>query len=141
VTDDYEGSRFFVYRQGRRWATPLLMVLVAIEASDVVFAVDSIPAVFGVTRDVFIVYTSNIFAVFGLRALCFLVAGLVRRLRFLKPALAFVLAFVGTKMLVADRYKISDRWSLLIVGGLIFGAAVLSLVLPPPSDGPDDAPS
>jgi tellurite resistance protein TerC len=142
VTQDYEGSRFFVRRDGRRWATPLLMVLVAIEASDVVFAVDSIPAVFGITRDVFIVYTSNIFAVFGLRALCFLVASLMRRLHLLKPALAFVLAFVGGKMLLADRYRISDRWSLAIVGGLIGGAAILSLILPaPPSDGPTDDPS
>ena len=86
------------------------MVLVVIEATDVVFAVDSIPAVFGVTRDVFIVYTSNIFAVLGLRALCFLVASLVRRLRYLRPALALVLAFVGVKMLVADRFPIPD-WS------------------------------
>ena len=86
--------------------------------------------VFGVTRDVFIVYTSNIFAVFGLRALCFLVASLVRRLRYLKPALAFVLAFVGGKMLVADRYHISDAVSLAVVGGLILGAGLLSWLLP-----------
>ena len=130
VTKEYEGTRFFSRRDGLLYATPLLMVLVVIEATDVVFAVDSIPAVFGVTRDVFIVYTSNIFAVFGLRALCFLIAGLVRRLRFLKPALAFVLAFVGGKMLIADRYRISDAISLLIVGGLIVGAALLSIVLP-----------
>jgi tellurite resistance protein TerC len=130
VTPDYVGSQFLVRRGGLLFATPLLMVLVVVEATDVVFAVDSIPAVFGVTRDVFIVYTSNIFAVLGLRALCFLVASLVRRLRYLKPALAFVLAFVGGKMLVADRYRISDRVSLLVVGGLIFGAAVLSLLVP-----------
>jgi tellurite resistance protein TerC len=130
VTPDYVGSQFLVRREGLLYATPLLMVLVVVEATDVVFAVDSIPAVFGVTRDVFIVYTSNIFAVLGLRALCFLVASLVRRLRYLKPALAFVLAFVGGKMLVADRYRISDRVSLLVVGGLIFGAALLSLLVP-----------
>ncbi len=91
------------------------MVLVVIEASDVVFAVDSIPAVFGVTRDVFIVYTSNIFAVLGLRALTFLVARLVKRLRYLKAALALVLAFVGVKMLIADRFHISDLLSLAVV--------------------------
>jgi tellurite resistance protein TerC len=130
VTPDYEGAHFLVRRDGLRMATPLLMVLVVIEATDVVFAVDSIPAVFGITRDVFIVYTSNIFAVLGLRALCFLVASLVRKLRFLDTALAFVLAFVGGKMLVADRYKISDALSLAIVGGLIFGAALLSLAFP-----------
>jgi tellurite resistance protein TerC len=134
VTPDYVGSRFLVRQQGLLYATPLLMVLVVVEATDVVFAVDSIPAVFGVTRDVFIVYTSNIFAVLGLRALCFLVASLVRRLRFLKPALAFVLAFVGGKMLIADRYRISDKMSLLVVGGLIFGASLLSLAIPPPRD-------
>ena len=100
------------------------MVLVVIEASDVVFAVDSIPAVFGVTRDVFIVYTSNIFAIFGLRALCFLVASLVRRLHYLKPGIALVLAFVGVKMVLADKVPISDGLSLAVVGGIIFVAAI-----------------
>jgi len=131
TTPDYEGPRFFLRRDGRLWATPLLMVLVVIEASDVVFAVDSIPAVFGVTRDVFIVYTSNIFAVLGLRALLFLVARLVKRLRYLKPALALVLAFVGAKMLVGDKVHISDLVSLGVVAGLILAAALLSLLIPP----------
>ena len=140
VTPDYDGSHFYVRRAGQLFATPLLTVLVVIEATDVVFAVDSIPAVFGVTRDVFIVYTSNIFAVLGLRALCFLVASLVRRLRFLKPALALVLAFVGGKMLIADRYRISDVVSLLVVGGLISGAALLSALIPPPAAPFSDAP-
>jgi tellurite resistance protein TerC len=116
-------------------------VLVVIEATDVVFAVDSIPAVFGVTRDVFIVYTSNIFAVLGLRALTFLVARLVQRLRYLKVGLALVLAFVGAKMLIADRYRISDLVSLAVVAGLITFAALLSLLVPPrtpPPQGPTD---
>ncbi len=130
TTPDYDGPRFFVRREGLLYATPLLMVLVVIEASDVVFAVDSIPAVFGVTRNVFIVYTSNIFAVLGLRALCFLVARLVRRLRYLKPALALVLAFVGAKMLIGDKVHISDLVSLGVVAGLILAAALLSLLLP-----------
>jgi tellurite resistance protein TerC len=134
LTTDYDGQHFWVRRSGKLLATPLLMVLVVLEATDVVFAVDSIPAVFGVTRDVFIVYTSNIFAVFGLRALCFLVASLVRRLRYLKPALAFVLAFVGGKMLIADRYRISDLVSLAVVGGLIVGAALLSWLIPVRAD-------
>jgi tellurite resistance protein TerC len=138
TTPDYDGPRFFVRREGLLYATPLLMVLVVIEASDVVFAVDSIPAVFGVTRDVFIVYTSNIFAVLGLRALCFLVARLVRRLRYLKAALALVLAFVGAKMLIGDRYRISDGVSLLVVTGLIGLSALLSLVIPPRRDRQDD---
>jgi tellurite resistance protein TerC len=141
TTPDYDGAHFFVRRAGQLFATPLLTVLVIIEATDVVFAVDSIPAVFGVTRDVFIVYTSNIFAVLGLRALCFLVAGLVRRLRFLKPALALVLAFVGGKMLIADRHRISDLVSLLVVAGLISGAALLSALIPPPGGPPSGAPA
>ncbi len=131
TTPDYDGPHFFARRGGLLYATPLLMVLVVIEASDVVFAVDSIPAVFGVTRDVFIVYTSNIFAVLGLRALCFLVARLVRRLAYLKPALALVLAFVGAKMLIGDKVHISDVVSLLVVTGLIGAAALLSLLFPP----------
>jgi tellurite resistance protein TerC len=93
-----------------------------------VFAVDSIPAVFGVTSDVFIVYTSNIFAVLGLRALCFLIASVMRRLTYLRPALALVLAFVGAKMLLADRFRIPNWISLAIIGGLIGGAALISLV-------------
>jgi tellurite resistance protein TerC len=130
-TPDYDGASFFVRKDGKLYATPLLTVLVVIEATDVVFAVDSIPAVFGVTRDVFIVYTSNIFAVLGLRALTFLVARLVKRLRYLKAALALVLAFVGGKMLIADRYHISDLLSLAVVGGLIGVSALLSLLIPP----------
>jgi tellurite resistance protein TerC len=131
VTPDYDGQHFIVKRDGVRYATPLLMVLVVIEASDVVFAVDSIPAVFAVTRDVFIVYTSNIFAILGLRALCFLVASLVRRLHYLKPGLALVLAFVGVKMVLADRLPISDMVSLAVVGGIILVAAILSWIFAP----------
>jgi len=134
VTPDYDGPHFLVKREGLWFATPLLMVLVVIEASDVVFAVDSIPAVFAVTRDVFIVYTSNIFAIFGLRALCFLVASVVRRLHYLKPGLALVLAFVGVKMLLADKVPISDTVSLAVVGGIILAAAILSWLLAPKED-------
>src|SRR3982750_3343855 len=106
LTPEYVGSHFFVRQNGKLYATPLLMVLVVIEATDVVFAVDSIPAVFGVTSDVFIVYTSNIFAVLGLRALLFLVASVVRRLKYLRFALALVLAFVGLQMLLSDRFRL-----------------------------------
>jgi tellurite resistance protein TerC len=128
ITKAYVGTSFFTRQDGKLYATPLLMVLVVIEATDVVFAVDSIPAVFGVTSDVFIVYTSNIFAVLGLRALLFLVASVVRRLKYLRPALALVLAFVGAKMLLADRFHIPNWISLAIVGGLIGGAAAISLI-------------
>jgi len=131
MTPEYARTKFLVKRDGRWFATPLLMVLVVIEATDVVFAVDSIPAVFAVTRDVFIVYTSNIFAVFGLRALCFLVASLVQKLHYLKAGLAFVLAFVGVKMLLADRFRIPDWMSLIVVAGLIGGSALASFLFPP----------
>jgi tellurite resistance protein TerC len=131
VTSDYDGPHFIVKREGLWYATPLLMVLVVIEASDVVFAVDSIPAVFAVTRDVFIVYTSNIFAIFGLRALCFLVASLVRRLHYLKPGLALVLAFVGVKMVLADKIPISDMLSLAVVGGILTLASLVSWIFAP----------
>jgi tellurite resistance protein TerC len=138
VTSDYDGPHFVVKREGLWYATPLLMVLVVIEASDVVFAVDSIPAVFAVTRDVFIVYTSNIFAIFGLRALCFLVASLVRRLHYLKPGLALVLAFVGVKMVLADKIPISDMLSLAVVGGILALAALISWMTAP-KDAPPPA--
>ncbi|HLK88629.1 MAG TPA: TerC family protein [Polyangia bacterium] len=133
-TPDYAGKHFFVRQGGKLFATPLLTVLVVIEATDVVFAVDSIPAVFGVTRDVFIVYTSNIFAVLGLRALTFLVARLVQRLRYLKVGLALVLAFVGAKMLIADRFRIPELVSLAVVAGLIGLSALVSLLVPAKRD-------
>jgi tellurite resistance protein TerC len=118
------------------------MVLVVVEATDVVFAVDSIPAVFGVTSDVFIVYTSNIFAILGLRALSFLVADLVRRLRFLKVGLALVLAFIGVKMLIAQYVNIPDLLSLGVVVSLLVGSAVASLLIPGPPEAaaPEAAP-
>ncbi len=128
LTPEYVGPHFFTRQDGKLFATPLFMVLVVIEATDVVFAVDSIPAVFGVTSDVFIVYTSNIFAVLGLRALCFLVASIVRRLKYLRPALALVLAFVGAKMLLANHFRIPNWISLVVIAGLIGGAAVISLL-------------
>jgi len=128
ITKEYVGTSFFTRQDGKLYATPLLMVLVVIEATDVVFAVDSIPAVFGVTNDVFIVYTSNIFAVLGLRALCFLVASVVARLKYLRPALALVLAFVGGKMLLSDKFRIPNWISLVVIGGLIGSAAAISLI-------------
>jgi tellurite resistance protein TerC len=138
VTNEYEGNHFVVRRDGRLLATPLLMVLVVVEATDVVFAVDSIPAVFAITRDVFIVYTSNIFAILGLRALTFLVSSLVRRLHYLQPGLAAVLAFVGVKMIIGDYIAISDVVSLGVVGGLLGLSALASLLFPPkPKNDPE----
>jgi len=132
VAREYAGTRFLVHRDGRWMVTPLLMVLVVVEATDVVFAVDSIPAVFGITQDVFIVYTSNIFAILGLRAMSFMVASLVQKLRYLKAGLALVLAFVGMKMLAGNYVHISELLSLGIVAGLLVGAALLSLLTADP---------
>jgi tellurite resistance protein TerC len=125
---DYRGARFWVVEGGKWMATPLLLVLVAIEATDLVFAVDSIPAIFAVTRDPFIVFTSNIFAILGLRAMFFMLAGVMGRFVHLKTGLALVLAFVGTKMLVSDFYKVPIAVSLAVVAALVGGAIVVSLV-------------
>ncbi|HEV7920479.1 MAG TPA: TerC family protein [Thermoanaerobaculia bacterium] len=128
---DYDGQKFLTVRNGRRFATPLLIVLIAIEATDVVFAVDSIPAIFAVTTDPFIVYTSNIFAILGLRALYFLLAGVIDKFHLLKAGLAIVLGFVGTKMLIADIYKIPIIISLVVIAALLGGAVLLSLWIKP----------
>jgi tellurite resistance protein TerC len=126
---DYNGQRFTVVKHGRRYATPLLAVLVLVEATDLVFAVDSIPAVFAVTTDPFIVYTSNIFAILGLRAMFFLLAGVMDRFRYLKPGLAAVLVFVGAKMMLTGVYKIPIAVSLGVVAGILAVAVVASLLV------------
>jgi tellurite resistance protein TerC len=126
VTDGFEGDRFFVVRDGVRWATPLFLVLLAVESTDVVFAVDSIPAVLAITQDPFLVYTSNVFAILGLRALYFLLAGAVAQFYYLKPALALILSFVGVKMLVAGVYKVPVEASLGVIAGLLAVAIVAS---------------
>jgi len=128
---EYHGAKFTVRQGGRRFATPLLAVLVAVEATDLVFAVDSIPAVFAVTRDPFIVYTSNIFAILGLRAMYFLLAGVMDRFRFLKLGLAAVLVFVGVKMTIVELYKIPIGVSLAVVAGTLALAVVASLIAAP----------
>jgi len=125
---EYNGQSFSVVRDGKRYATPLLAVLVAVEATDLVFAVDSIPAVFAVTKDPFIVYTSNIFAILGLRAMYFLLAGVMDKFRYLKVGLATVLVFVGIKMTVADLYKIPVGVSLGVVAMILVIAVVASLL-------------
>jgi tellurite resistance protein TerC len=132
----YRGARFTVVEHGRRYATPLLAVLVVVEATDIVFAVDSIPAIFAVTTDPFIVYTSNIFAILGLRALYFLLAAVIDRFHYLKLGLAFVLCFVGVKMLIADLYKIPIAASLAVVASLLAGSVVASLLRPRPEPLP-----
>jgi len=119
LTPDYRGEKFWVVENGVRLFTPLFLVLVMIELSDVIFAVDSIPAIFAITTDPFIVFTSNIFAILGLRAMYFMLAGMADRFHLLKYGLAMVLVFVGTKMLIADFYKIPVGLSLGIVGLII----------------------
>jgi len=128
---DYRGSHFSVLENGKRYATPLLLVLVAIEATDLVFAVDSIPAIFAVTTDPFIVFTSNIFAILGLRALYFALAGGMGKFHYLSVGLALVLAFVGAKMMLTDLYKLPVLVSLTVVVALLTGSMMASLIRPP----------
>lgn len=127
---EYHGSRFSVKVAGRRYATPLLMVLLVIEATDIVFAVDSIPAIFAVTTDPFIVFTSNIFAILGLRALYFLLAGMIGKFRYLKYGLGMVLVFVGIKMLLAGFVPIPIAVSLGVIAGLLGISVTASLLNP-----------
>ncbi|MFN7966650.1 MAG: TerC family protein [Acidobacteriota bacterium] len=130
-TPDYRGQSFLV-REGGRWlATPLLAVLVAIEATDLVFAVDSIPAIFAVTRDPFIVFTSNIFAILGLRAMYFMLAGVIDRFVYLRLGLASVLMFVGAKMTLAGVVKVPTAISLAVIALLLGGSVVASLLKRP----------
>jgi len=131
ITPDFVGARFFARHEGRMMATPLLAVLVAVEAADVMFAVDSIPAIFGVTTDVFIVFTSNIFAVLGLRSLYFLVAGLAQRLVYLKYAISPILAFIGIKIVAQPFFAIPVGISLAVVAGLLAVATAVSLLFGP----------
>lgn len=136
ATDGFRGSLFLVKENGRWLATPLLMVLVAIEATDLVFAVDSVPAVFAITRDPFIVYTSNIFAILGLRSMYFLLAGVLERFWLLKPALALVLMFIGAKMLIIGWYHVPILVSLLVIVTLLSGGVIGSLLFKPRAQHP-----
>ena len=129
VSESYHGAQFTVLCKGRRLLTPLTLVLIMIELTDVLFALDSIPATFGITRDPFIVYTSNVCAILGLRSLYFLLAGVVDKFVYLKPALAIILSFIGAKMLLADVYHISTAVSLSIVSLVLLAAIVLSLLV------------
>ena len=128
MTSDYRGQRFVVREAGRWIATPMLAVLVVVETSDVLFAVDSIPAIFAVTRDTFLVFTSNAFAILGLRALYFVLAGAMGRFVYLKAGLAAVLVFVGVKMLLSETYKIPIWLSLTVIAALLAAAVGASLI-------------
>jgi len=128
ITPDYHGEKFSVMKDGVRWFTPLFLVLIMIEVTDLVFAVDSIPAIFAITTDPFIVFTSNIFAIMGLRALYFLLADVADRFHLLKYGLAMVLTFIGTKMLIMPWYHIPVQASLAIVAVLIGSSVAASLI-------------
>jgi len=128
VSAAYDGQRFFTRENGRRMATPLLLALVMVEVTDLVFAVDSIPAIFAVTRDPFLVYTSNVMAILGLRSMYFLLAGVVHRFVYLKAGLALVLVFVGAKMMLADVFHVPVLVSLAVIATLIGGSIAMSLL-------------
>lgn len=119
IIKEYDGQNFFVRRDGKRYATLLMLVLVVVETTDVIFAVDSIPAIFAITKDPFIVYTSNVFAILGLRALYFMLAGVMEMFVYLKVGLSIVLCFVGVKMMLVDIYKIPIGVSLGVIGGVL----------------------
>lgn len=138
VTPTYHGARFFVREQGALAATPLFVALVVVEVTDLIFAIDSIPAIFAVTRDPFIVYTSNVFAILGLRSLYFLLAGVVDRFHLLKYGLAAILVFVGGKMIASDLYHVPTALSLGFIATALIISVVASLLMPPHPVVPDD---
>ncbi|AMJ58870.1 MULTISPECIES: TerC family protein [Stenotrophomonas] len=131
ITHEYNGNRLVTEKDGVRWFTPMFVVLILIAVTDVIFAVDSIPAIFAITTDPFIVLTSNVFAVLGLRAMFFLLAGMADRFHLLPYGLAVILAFIGTKMLLIDIFKIPVPVSLGVVAAILVATVILSLKIPP----------
>lgn len=134
LTQRYDGQKFWTVENGRRVATPLFLVLLLVEFTDLVFAIDSIPAIFAITSDPFIVYTSNVMAILGLRSMYFLLAGVVHKFVYLKFGLSLVLVFVGAKMMLIDVFKVPTVVSLAVIASVIGGSIALSL-LRPPKDG------
>ncbi len=132
VTTEFDGKKFFTIQNGKRYATPMFLAVVLIESCDVMFAVDSIPAVFGITKDPFIVFTSNIFAILGLRTLYFALAGLMADFHYLKKALVVLMIFVGIKMLLTNHYHIPTNISLAIIAVILTVGVVASLLHKPP---------
>jgi tellurite resistance protein TerC len=140
VSHEYSENKFFTTINGKRYATPLLAVVLVLGTTDVFFAVDSIPAVLAVTTDPFIVYTSNVFAVLGLRSLFFAISGLMKLFHNLQYGLTIILGFVGIKMLITDFYKISIGASLAVIASVIALSVIASLIWPkiiPPIDAED----
>lgn len=139
VTDEYDGPRFFTRRNGRLLATPLFLVLIVVEVTDLVFAVDSIPAIFAITTEPFIVFTSNIFAILGLRSLYFLLAGIIHRFVYLQTGLAVILSYVGVKMLISGFFEIPTLLSLGVIVTVLLVSIVASLLRKEPA-APDVPP-
>jgi tellurite resistance protein TerC len=139
ISPHYDGERFTTMHAGERMATPLAVVVILVGIVDVIFAVDSIPAIFAITTDTFIVLTSNVFAILGLRAMYFLLAGMHERFHLLTYGLALVLVLIGMKMLLIDIYKIPVAWSLLATVGILASAMALSLLIPPKGREPRGA--
>jgi tellurite resistance protein TerC len=134
VTEDYHADHFFVKQAGHYAATPLFIVLLVVETTDVIFAVDSIPAILGITMNPFLVYTSNVFAILGLRALYFALAGVVQLFHYLHYGLSAILVFVGAKMLLADVYKLPVGVALGVIAGILLIAVIASLMRPQQRD-------
>ncbi|MDP2721273.1 MAG: TerC/Alx family metal homeostasis membrane protein [Bacteroidales bacterium] len=130
VDNEYQGDRFFIRKNNKLYITSLFVVLMVIEFTDVIFAVDSIPAIFSVTRDPYIVYFSNIFAIIGLRSLFFLVESIIQKFWFIKTGLSVLLVFIGVKMLIHPFYNIETMHSLLIVLAILFGSIIISILIP-----------
>ena len=134
TTKSYHGSKFFIRKMGRLIATPLFIVLVVIETTDLVFALDSIPAILAITRDEFIIYSSNAFAILGLRALYFAVSGIMRLFHYLHYGLSLILVFVGIKMLLSDLYHIPTPYALAFIGGALALSVIASILYPREED-------
>ncbi|MBM4177949.1 MAG: TerC family protein [Ignavibacteria bacterium] len=130
ITDTYHQENFSIMKDGVRWFTPLFLVVLVVEFTDLIFAVDSIPAIFAITRDPFIVFTSNVFAVMGLRSLFFAVAGVMGIFHYLKYGLSFILSFIGVKMFIQDWYKISIETALAVIAGVLALSIIASVVFP-----------
>ncbi len=141
MTSGYESGRFFVRNAGKIAATPLALVLVTVEATDLVFATDSIPAIFGVTQDPFIVYTSNVCAILGLRSMYFLLSAVICRFAYLGAGLGIVLIFIGIKMMLSGYYAIPIGWSLATVAAILAGAVLVSLLFPPKGEDCGEVPA
>ena len=134
VSDKYDGDKFFTIENGKKLATPLLVVVAVIEFTDLLFAVDSIPAIFAISNDPFILYTSNIFAILGLRALFFLLDNFIHLFSKLQYGLAIILSFIGVKMIIAPFYHIESIYSLIVIGGILVISVLWSILLPEPKE-------